>query len=52
MSPLSLAGRPAGSADPVEEAAGSVPAIGAEARSLGARRQLSLSGAAFAGERG
>jgi hypothetical protein len=39
-----------GSAEPVEELAGRMRATGAGARSLGAR-WLSLSGAAFAGER-
>ncbi len=39
-----------GSAEPVEELAGRVPASGAAARSLCAR-WLSLSGAAFAGGR-
>ena len=39
-----------GNAEPVEELAGTMRATGAGARSLGARR-VSLSGAAFAGER-
>jgi hypothetical protein len=40
-----------GRAEPVEELAGRMRATGAGARSLGAR-WLSLSGAAFGGERG
>jgi hypothetical protein len=50
MDALSSADGSAGSADPVEELAGRVRATGAGARSLCARG-LSLSGAAFAGER-
>jgi hypothetical protein len=50
MPVLSSADRPSGSAEPVEELAGRVRATGAVAQSLSAR-WLSLSGAAFAGER-
>ena len=50
MRVLSSADGPSGSAEPVEELAGRVRAPGAGARSPGAR-WLSLSGAAFAGER-